>query len=443
MSHALAVSERLRFLNVTGEERDALRAIGPVLQEALPGILGRFYAHVKRFPTMAQMFSGQAMMDSAARRQQGHWSMLLAGDISERYVESARVIGTTHYRIGLEPQWYIGAYGFLLGEMSTLVLEYCASRAGRRVNAAHALSGVSKMVLLDIDLALAIYHEATENGEKQELIGQFEKSVMRSVDAIAGTTGSLETTARTMQDIAGQANSRASAATQAAAQTAGNVSSVASAVEELSASIRDINAQVRLSTERAARAVGEAAQATRQVRTLAEAADRINAVTSLIQDIAEQTNLLALNATIEAARAGEAGRGFAVVAQEVKSLAGQTAKATEEIGGHIGRVQTETHAAIKAIGAIDEAISGMNEITSAIATTIDQQSAAAGEISRAIALAADGSEKVNANMASVSHVAGQSGATSNEMLLAMQGLVSELSDLRSEVGKFLAEMRAA
>ena len=185
------------------------------------------------------------------------------------------------------------------------------------------------------------------------------------------------------------------------------------------------------------------ARANRQVQGLAEAAEKIGTVVDLIQDIAEQTNLLALNATIEAARAGEAGKGFAVVAQEVKSLANQTAKATGEIGEHIALVQAETREAVGAIDVIGKTITRIDEIAASIASAVEEQVAATGEISRNVQEAANGTQEVTQNIGGVSQGAQQTGAACEQMLSAVTNLSTQAGLLNSKVESFLQEVRSA
>jgi methyl-accepting chemotaxis protein len=229
----------------------------------------------------------------------------------------------------------------------------------------------------------------------------------------------------------------------AAQQSAANVQTVSSATEELSSSSQEIGSQVSESAKIARSAVDEIASANQQVLGLAEAAEKIGGVIDLIQDIAAQTNLLALNATIEAARAGEAGKGFAVVAQEVKSLAMQTAKATGEIGEHIVRVQGETKDAVTAIGSIGSTISRIDEIAASIASAVEEQIAATGEISRNVQEAANGTQEVTQNISGVSDGAQQTGAAATQMLSAVRNLSRQGATLREKVDRFLADVRSA
>jgi len=211
----------------------------------------------------------------------------------------------------------------------------------------------------------------------------------------------------------------------------------------MSSSIGEISRQVTQASQIAERAVEDAQRTNATVNTLADAAQKIGQVVQLIQDIASQTNLLALNATIEAARAGDAGKGFAVVASEVKSLANQTAKATEDIAGQIGAIQSVTGEAVTAIQGIGGTIGHISEISTAIASAVEEQGAATQEIARNTQQAAKGTEQVSSNIAGVNRAAGETGAAASQVLASAEQLGRQSETLRSEVNRFLDKIRAA
>jgi methyl-accepting chemotaxis protein len=211
----------------------------------------------------------------------------------------------------------------------------------------------------------------------------------------------------------------------------------------LSSSIAEIGRQVVSSAEIARKAVDEAGATDATMQGLAENAGRISVVVDLIQTIASQTNLLALNATIEAARAGDAGRGFAVVASEVKSLANQTAKATDEIRSQIANMQQVTTSAVGAIRSITNTISEINEVTTAIAAAVEEQGAATREIARNIQHAAGGTSEVSSNIVGVSTASAEAGSAAGEVLSASDALRREADVLRAEIDAFLSNIRAA
>jgi methyl-accepting chemotaxis protein len=274
-------------------------------------------------------------------------------------------------------------------------------------------------------------------------IVEFEATVRTALDGLQQSANSMQGTAQSMSATADQSSALVSAVASAAEETSVNVQTVSSGTEELSSSIAEIGRQVITSAQIARKAVHEAGETDAAMQGLAENASRINIVVDLIQVIASQTNLLALNATIEAARAGEAGRGFAVVASEVKSLANQTAQATDEIRSQIASMQQVTTSAVGAIRNISQTIGEINEVTTAIAAAVEQQGAATREIARNIQHAAGGTSEVSSNIVGVSTASAEAGAAAGEVLTASSALRREADVLRAEIDAFLSNIRAA
>jgi methyl-accepting chemotaxis protein len=271
----------------------------------------------------------------------------------------------------------------------------------------------------------------------------FEASVGKVARSVAAAAEGMKATAEALSEVASDTGKRAVAVAAATEQASTNVQTVAASAEELAASVQEISRQVAESAAIASRAASEAEATDGTVKGLAEAAARIGDVVRLISDIAGQTNLLALNATIEAARAGEAGKGFAVVASEVKNLASQTAKATEEIAAQIAAMQGATAAAVGAIRSIGETIGRMNTIAVSIAAAVEQQGAATAEIARSVQQAAVGTAEVSANIGGVTQAVDHAGGQAAQVLEAAHALSGEAATLQGEVARFLAAIRAA
>jgi methyl-accepting chemotaxis protein len=276
-----------------------------------------------------------------------------------------------------------------------------------------------------------------------ELASNFEASVMGVVQAVSSRSGDLNGAAQSLSSLAAETEQQAAAVAASSQQASQNVQTVASATTELSSAIQEIGRQVVESARVSKSAVDEASRVNRIVTDLAGAAQKIGQVIALINDIASQTNLLALNATIEAARAGEAGKGFAVVANEVKTLATQTAKATDEIETQIGSVQQATHDAVGAIQVISRIINQISEISSAISSAVEEQGAATQEIARNVQQASDGVSEVSDRIGRVTRASTETGRSSSQVLDAAQQLSAQSDRLRSDVDRFVARIRSA
>jgi methyl-accepting chemotaxis protein len=275
------------------------------------------------------------------------------------------------------------------------------------------------------------------------LTGTFDQDVSNILKTVASAAHEMYATAASMTSTAEETARQSSAVSSASEEASVNVQTVASATEELSSSIAEISRQVSQSARIATEAVAEAQRTNVQVKGLAEAAQKIGEVVNLINEIASQTNLLALNATIEAARAGEMGKGFAVVASEVKGLATQTANATGEISAQIGSIQQATRDAVTAIQAIGGTIGKINEISTGIASAVEEQGAATHEIARNVQQASAGTQEVSANIAGVTEAAATTGAAAEQVLSAASELSQQSNVLRGKVETFIAAIRAA
>lgn len=284
---------------------------------------------------------------------------------------------------------------------------------------------------------------AKRTTETFALAQSFEQAVGHVVDQVAVAASDMRKLAEQMVKAVDDTTKRTANVASSSEQADTNVRTVAAAAEELAASISEISRQVQSSTKIAGEAVDQSEKTNREVESLADAAKRIGEIVNLIQDIASKTNLLALNATIEAARAGEAGKGFAVVASEVKTLANQTAKATDEISGQIGTIQTRVDGAVQAIRKIGATIGHVNEIATSIASAVEQQGSATQEIARNVQQASSGTRNVTQTISGVTEVAQRTGSAASSVLSAADQLSAQAAMLRQEVSSFIEHLKAA
>ena len=368
----------------------------------------------------------------------------LAGLLGTLTLASAIVVlGITRPLAGL-----VGVLqGMAKGDVDAMIR---AARRGDEIGAVgRAVEGIKAMVAQKAAEQAEIKRiadEAASTERKRTMVNladSFEQAVGGIIGMVSSSATELQATAQTMTATATETANQSITVAAAAEEAATNVQTVAAAAEELGSSVQEIGRPVSGSSDLAQTAVGEADETLQLVEALSQASARIGDMVGLISNIASQTNLLALNATIEAARAGEAGRGFAVVASEVKELAGQTARATEEIGTQIGQIQRVTDQTVSAIGSIATRIREINGVAASIAAAVEQQGAATQEIVRNVAQASTGTTEVTSNIAGVAQASEETGAAASQVLSAASELSRQSEHLGSEVNRFLRTVRAA
>ena len=442
-------SSQLAFIGMDAETRSTLQELRPLITRVLPAILDEFYVHIGTYPEVARLFLNQAAMRHAKDMQIKHWDLIAQAQFDEVYTASVTRVGQMHYRHGLEPQWYIGGYNYLLSALlRMIVLEgdsgwFGRATDARRTKKANQTAAITKAALLDMELALAVYIN-TGMRAKQELFDKLlNASFRRTIETVSTVSAQFEGTADCLVQTAGSTIGLADTLANAFEQVASSVQTIALASDRLAGSSTEIAQQVKISNTIAALAVQQAEKSNASISTLSTSARQIGSAAKLISAIAAQTNLLALNATIEAARAGAAGRGFAVVAQEVKALANKAAQAAEEIGMQITQIEAATRDSVADIIEIFATIRRASEISTTIAATLEQQDLSTQEIAGSVKNIAQGTSEVAINLGGVTAEAMNTGAASDQLLTSARALAGESQRLKNEVESFLATARVA
>ncbi|MAF58688.1 MAG: chemotaxis protein [Ponticaulis sp.] len=449
MSTSTDLSSRLNFLRLDLETITTLRELRAPLEDILPDVLRDFYAHVAKYPEIERFFDSKERLDFAANAQFRHWKVILTGDFSPEYIKSVKTIGTVHARIGLEPQFYLAGYTFLVDETLRRLGAKFVNKRKLTVDYAklHMMqSAFIRAAMLDMDLAIHFFNEVRRQEAQQktlDLADLFEKEVQAVSGIVSAAAVELEANSRQMTEIADSTYSRSADLSASILQASNGVEAASRSTEELGNAVGEIAERSAEATKVTASSATTADEANRTIQRLSASADKVSEVVSLISDIAAQTNLLAPNATIESARAGEAGKGFAVVASEVKTLANETAKATEEISRHIQEMLDTTNSAVSAIASIQASITEVNSVSLSINAAIEEQTSSTREIARNTREAAVGARSVSDSIEEVSRSAESTKNVSEQVVQASADLGRQATTLQGQVNDFLAHIRAS
>ncbi len=433
------IQERLSFLRIGDETALLLKEAWSITEPHLPAILEDFYRHLHGIPELRKILDGKPL-DRLKDAQVNHWRHLFSGRFDEGYLARVKAVGQAHFRIGLHPRWYFGAYRLVLERLGGLVGERHRRDAPR---AMRIMAAVETAIFLDLDLSFDAYGDAVmtmANRMLVELAENFRDTVQGAIETVGQSAAAVNTATGAVRGIAQETGVRTEHLSDAVAGTASNARAIAAAAEELTATNHSVVSRMESAFAIVNDAQAATQRSTEAVAALADIAGRIGGTLKLINAIASQTNLLALNATIEAARAGEAGRGFSVVAAEVKQLAKQTAGATEDITRLLQEIDSATGRTRNEIAGIGAVVGSLRTHSQDVLSIMGQQNKAAQEIARNIHEASQSAEQMADEAGHLSNGARSVMASVEDAFHTTAELTATAQELRAALDKFLSHM---
>ncbi|GGG25635.1 globin-coupled sensor protein [Chelatococcus composti] len=446
------LEDEIALVGFDRRDRERLRQLKPVVAEELPAILDDLVDHLGASGVAGDLFARKDVRRNVRTVLLAHWLRVCDARFDEGYRQSVKAVAEMYASLGLCPRLCLGGYA-----RTTSALTRSVTRAILRsrhiwghnslgANLDLALDALIKAAMFDLDqctAAMEARRKEDETAQRQAIVEEFEHLASSVVEAVAAASRNVETMVGKLQAAAEQASRRSHQASAVVDDAGAGASAVSQAADVLRQAIAEVARRAGEAAQSANEASSQAGRTRETVGALSEAARRIGEILGVIEAVAKQTNLLALNATIEAARAGEAGRGFAVVASEVKQLAQQTARATEDIAGHIRDIQAVVDRAVEDIGAVSASIEGINLASASIFSAVEQQSAGAAEIGTHTGRASDGVHRAKDELGLLMADAEAAGRLAQEVVEASRALLAQADSFKGETARILAQLRAA